>query len=191
MTKNSLKKPKIARKSEEIYRILSPSEYKKLLGGIDKVDQRFRIETMLNTGMRYEELRRFEKKFFNPKTRDITLPASITKTKRGRAVQLTPNFSQKLEIFLSKSDLNFPTRASMNTNLSRWAKNAGLDWSPDPKTFRKTIETWLIFAGYDSFKVAISQGHTQTVQIAHYQNMSSCLKNELKEVKEFTEGWMT
>ncbi len=176
---------------KDIFRILSPSEFKQLLTGIQKVDNRFRVETMLNTGMRYEELKRFEPKFFNPKTRDITLPASVTKTKRGRVVQLTPNYSKTLEIFLSKASLDFPNRSSMNTNLTRWAKNAGLDWSPDCKTFRKTWETWLLFAGYDSLKVAVSQGHTQTIQIAHYQNMSSCLKNELKEVKELTEGWMT
>jgi integrase len=176
--------------NEEIYRIFSPSEYKQLLTGIDKVDNRFRVETMLMTGMRYEELLRFEPKFFKPKTRDITLPASITKTRRGRAVQLTPTFSAKLELFLSKSALNYPNRSTMNANLKRWCKKAGIDWTINCKTFRKTIETWLIFAGFDSMKVAISQGHTQTVQIAHYQNMSSCLKNELKEVKEYTEGWM-
>lgn len=174
---------------QDIYRILSPSEYEQLLSVL-KVENRFKVETMLNTGMRYEELRRFEKKFFNPKTRDITLSASITKTKRGRCVQLTPTYSRMLEVFLSYSDLDFPTRATMNVNLDRWCKKADI-WSVDCKTFRKTIETWLIYAGYDAFKVAISQGHSTTVQIAHYQNMSSCLKNELDKVLKHTEGWMT
>jgi len=177
--------------NEEIYRILSHSEFKQLINGIDKLDNRFRIEMMINTGMRYEELLRFQSKFFNPKTRDITLPASITKTKRGRCVQLTPKFSDKLEMFLSKSDLNFPNRSTMNKNLQRWALKAGLSWIPNIKCFRKTIETWLIFAGFDPFKIAISQGHTTSIQIAHYQNMSSCLKNEAKEIKDFCEGWMT
>lgn len=175
---------------KDIYKILSPSEYEQLLMGIPKVKNRFLVETMLNTGMRYEELRRFEKKFFNPKTRDITLPAAITKTKRGRCVQLTPIYSRMLEVFLSYSNLDFPTRATMNINFDRWCKKAGI-WSVDCKTFRKTIETWLIYAGYDAYKVAISQGHTTTIQIAHYQNMSSCLKNELEQVKKLTEGWMT
>lgn len=174
---------------KDIYKILSPSEYEQLLLGIPKVENRFLVETMLNTGMRYEELRRFKSGFFNSKTRDITLPAAITKTKRGRCVQLTPQYSKMLEVFLSYAKLEFPGRATMNANLDRWSKN--LNWSPDCKTFRKTIETWLIYAGYDAFKVAISQGHTTTIQIAHYQNMSSCLKNEFERVKKFTEGWMT
>lgn len=179
--------PKIHTK--DIFRIFSPSEYKLLLAGIPKVENRFLIEMMLNTGMRYVELQRFESKYFNPKTRDITLPANITKTKRGRCVQLTPNFSRLLEVFISHAKVTYPSRATMNVNLERWS--AELGWAPDCKTFRKTIETWLIYAGYDAFKVAISQGHSTTVQIAHYQNMSSCLKNELAEVKKFTEGWMT
>lgn len=176
---------------EDIYRILSPSEYKLLLNGIPKVENRFLVEMMLNTGMRYEELRKFQSKFFNPKTRDITLPSNVTKMKRGRCVQLTPQFSRMLEIFLSHAEIKFCGRATMDKNLERWSKNAGLNWTPKCKTFRKTIETWLIFAGYDAFKVAISQGHTQTVQIVHYQNMSSCLKNEVNEVKKICEGWMT
>ena len=177
--------------NKDIFRIMSPSEIKQWMAGIEKVDNRFRVDTMLNTGMRYEELKKFEPKYFSAKTRCITLPPNVTKTKRGRVVHLTPNYTKTLEIFLSRASLGFPNRSTMNTNLKRWSNKAGLNWSPNCKTFRKTWESWLIFADYDSMKVAVSQGHSQTIQIAHYQNMASCLKNEQKEVKEICDGWMT
>lgn len=51
--------------------------------GIEKTDNRFRIETMLNIGMRYEELRIFEPKYFSPKTRYITLYHKRYKDKKS------------------------------------------------------------------------------------------------------------
>lgn len=186
--------------TDDQYRILAPSGYKALLQTIPRIDKRFLVECMMNTGMRYEELRRFGEnpRWFRPKERTIVLPASSTKTRRGRTVHLTPQFSEKLEIYLSADyrdytgfRLKFPGRANMNKDLSRWAILAEIPYVPVPKTFRKTWETWLIFAGYDSLKVAVSQGHTQTVQIAHYQNLIGSLKNEVDAVKELTRGWMT
>lgn len=193
----------------DIYRILSPSEYKLLLASIPKLENRIRVETMMNTGMRYSELQEFSDHpdWFHPKDRCIVIPgASLkqgkatrsTRSKRNkrkaytrdRTVHLTPVFSERLEMYLSSHKLKFPDRKTMGMNLRRWYPD-GSPWSPLPKTFRKTWETWLIFAGYDSMKVAVSQGHTQTVQIAHYQNLMGCLKNEVETVKELTRGWMT
>lgn len=187
--------------TDDIYRILAPSEYKALLQAIPRLDKRFLVECMMNTGMRYQELIDFGKhpQWFSPKNRCITLPASATKTQRGRTVHLTPQFSEKLELYLSQSELKFPGRANMAKDLKRWWMFSSVNCDPNifcgwyvmPKTFRKTWETWLIFAGYDSLKVAVSQGHTQTVQIQHYQNLIGSLKNEVEHVKELTRGWMT
>jgi integrase len=206
----------------DIYRILTPSEYKALLAAIPKLDNRIRVETMMNTGMRYSELQEFGHNlgWFHPRDRCIVIPGASLKqgknektiidklkgrkTKRklitrDRTVHLTPAFSEKLEMYLSSHKLTFPDRSTMKKNLRRWYLTAysvkeavfALRWYPLPKTFRKTWETWLIFVGYDSLKVAVSQGHTQTVQIAHYQNMMGSLKNEVEAVKELTRGWMT
>lgn len=184
--------------TDDTYRILAPSEYKALLAAIPKIDKRILVETMMNTGMRYEELRAFGEhpEWFSPKNRCITLPASSTKTKRGRVVHLTPQFSEKLELYLASNELKFPGRANMAKDLRRWTNGSmatehQIRWYPAPKTFRKTWETWLIFAGYDSLKVAVSQGHTQTIQIQHYQNLIGSLKNEVEAVKALTAGWMT
>jgi integrase len=72
------------------------------------------------------------------------------------------------------------------------------EWYPTPKTLRKTWESWLLFTKqddgrpkYDSLMIAHSQGHTQTIQLNHYMNMSARLKSEAEAVRRYTEGWGT
>lgn len=181
--------------SDETYQILIPSEYDILYNSIEKPRLQMLLDTLLNTGMRYQELRNFanNKKWFDNKNRAIVLPQSATKTKRGRTIHLTPEFNKNLTLYLSNSNLEVSTRIAMNENLKRWCKplKSKLSFIPTVKTFRKTWESWLLFAEYDSTKVAANQGHTTTIQLNHYLNFSSKLKSEKQLVIDKTKGWMT
>lgn len=189
--------------------ILSPSEYQHLLSGIPKLKGRFQVETMLNTGMRYIELRRFgeNRRYFDPKNRMISLPGASTKTGKSRDVHLTPQFSSRLELFLASSSLDFPTRQVMDANLKRWASvelttkeyfshipedrhYTQIMQPPTVKTFRKTWETWLLATYQDrSLDIWMSQGHTGTVSMNHYYGSVGRLKSEMDAVRECVKGW--
>ncbi len=179
--------------TDSTYQILIPSEYDILSNNIKNIRLRMNIDTLLNTGMRFEELRHLSdnKKLFDSKNRAIVLPSSITKTKRGRTIHLTPEFNKNLMLYLDKGELNTPTRISMNENLKRWSLNLNLSFIPTVKSFRKTWESWLLYADYDPIKVAANQGHTTLIQLNHYLNFSSRLKSEKELVLNKTRGWMT
>jgi integrase len=168
------------------YRILTPSEYEILHERIPKTRLRILVDILMFTGMRYRELEKFSDHltWFDPINRAICLPAQATKTKRERTIHLTPQFTKELNQYLREyKRLEVPAIQTMQVSLARWKT-----WAT-PKTFRKSWESWLLFAGYDSMKVALSQGHTQTIQLNHYANMSARLKSESEGVKKYTEGW--
>lgn len=183
----------------ETYKILIPSEYQALLDMIEKERLRIVIETLMNTGMRYSELSYFARhlnKTFDSKNNAISLPVEATKTKRERVVHLTPTFSKRLYQYLREHKvLDVPTRRTMDTNLTRWWYDAGhtmcQGWEPSVKTFRKTWESLLLAAGYQSMQVALSQGHSELISYGHYANLDPRLKSEMEAVRKITEGWGT
>jgi integrase len=194
--------------SDEEYEILIPSEYEMLYNNIllpttskKKSALQITVDTLLNTGMRYEELRKFadnhknestKNQWYDAKNAAIVLPKEATKTKRGRTIHLTPEFNKNLKIYLtSGNELDVPPRSSMNENLRRWSIGLKIDKIPSVKTFRKMWESYLLFAGYDPVRVAANQGHTTTIQLQHYLNFSSKLKSEKEAVMNLTKGWMT
>ena len=68
---------------------------------------------------------------------------------------------------------------------------------PNPKTFRKTWETYLIYAqanrekpGYTAMDVWASQGHTGAISLDHYYQSAGRLKSERDAVLELTKGWL-
>lgn len=168
--------------------ILTPSEYRSLIASIPKLKARFQVETMLNTGMRYIELRRFDEHpgYFDPKNRMISLPGTSTKTGKSRDVHLTPQYSSRLELFLSSQRLDFPARQVMDMNLKRWVPELHCT----VKTFRKTWETWLLATYQDrNLDVWMSQGHTGTVSMNHYYGSVGRIKSEMDAVREYVKGW--
>jgi len=175
---------------DDQYKILIPSEYETLKEAIPKTRLRIVIDTLLFTGMRYEEEKKFSKhiEWFDAINRAITIPAKYTKTKKERVIHLTPAFTKELSQYLREfKTLQVPEIQAMQMNLKRWSKLSGIYCTP--KTFRKTWESWLLFAGYDSMKVALSQGHSQTIQYNHYVNLTARLKSEVDKVKVLTAGW--
>ena len=194
--------------------IFTPSEYTVLLEGIPKsknqVKFKFQLETMLNTGMRYVELQRFDEhsEWFDIKNRLIALPTGSTLKlggEKGRDVHLTPAYTAKLEMYLSLNELKFPSREVMEENLKRWWIRAVEDTNRTvpiifnihvtPKTFRYTLVTWLLAVYGENYMKANdiwkSMGHSGTVSMNHYYAGRARLKSCIDEVKKFVEGWGT
>lgn len=106
--------------ASDLYRILIPSEYQALRDVVPKSKHRILIDTMQNTGMRYEELRDFAEHlgWFDIQNRCIFLPKGFTKTGKARTVHLTPSFTKALSQHLREfKTLDFPLRRVMNGNL--------------------------------------------------------------------------
>lgn len=194
------------KKQEEVmsvnYRILTPSEYEALRDAATSHRFRMILDTLLNTGMRYSEFERFAEDLttFDSKNRAITLPQGYTKTGKERVIHLTPAFATSLSQYLREfKELDIPQRQTMDANLRRWWNNGYLPdnvigpirWNPTVKTFRKTWESWLLAAGYQSMPVALSQGHSELISFGHYANLDPRLKSEMDKVRKYTEGWGT
>lgn len=190
MTENNQKDKEILAKSEkDEYKILIPSEYMALREAIPKTRLRMVIDTLLATGMRYAELERFAAHliWFDEKNRAISLPGKASKTGKTRTIHLTPSFSKDLALYLREyKTLEVPNIRSMQDNLKRWSP-----FAISPKIFRKTWESWLLAAGYQSMPIALSQGHSELISYGHYANLDPRLKSEMEQVRKFTEGWGT
>lgn len=198
---------------DDLYRILIPSEFQSMKNAplaphykISSQQRNIWLDTLLFTGMRYKELLWLDGHWsqFDSKNNAITLPAAHTKTNMDRIVHLTPAFSQRLQAYLREFKiLALPNRDSMNDNLRRWwfsqpfawadgiSFKAKDTWYPTPKTFRKSWESWLLFADYPLIKVAKSQGHTVAIAEHYYASLPPTLKSEAEQVRQMTAGWMT
>lgn len=175
-------------------RILRPVEYKQLLTGCPKTELKTALQALMYTGMRYIEMKRFQK---YPSWYDgvqfIHLPKeSVHKQKRTqmeRCVRLSPPGRIIIEYFIN-SKYKLPTYQTWQENLQTWAKRAGL--TPDglcSKTTRKTMESWLTFYyPQRGLEIALSQGHTTVTSLRHYLNMPFTEIDRL-QMKEYVEGW--
>lgn len=193
---------------DDLYRILTPSEFQAMKDAplvqgyrIGTQQRNMWLDVLMFTGMRYQELmwcENFGWKNVDNKNNAITLPKAFTKTNMDRTVHLTPAFSKSLASYLREfKTLCLPSRDAMNDRLKGWWLNAMIEppypvlWYPTPKTFRKSWESWLLFADYPLIKVARSQGHTVAVCEHYYASLPPTLKSEVDAVKKLTGGWMT
>lgn len=184
---------------KEKVRIFRPDEYTLLRSPL-KLNQQTWLDAMLNTGMRYEELKEFQK---NPKWFDgdfINLPEGAEKkgrkvgkrknrTRPERSIRLTPQGKTIIKYFLR--DKKVPTRTGMNANLKRWCVKAELDpKGVSIKTFRKTWESWLVFYYPVHFQlICLSQGHTPSTSSMYYLNMPFT-DSDKEGMKSWVEGWV-
>ena len=192
-------------------RILRPHETSALIENIPKKEYRAVFRALLFSGMRYIELKRFQK---HPSWFDgewIHLPEESVhkhlRTQLERTVRLTPVGRLAIENF-SEIKLQMPTYVSWNMNLKCWGYHAGLSQSEKThkkkntisapfykcpglsvKTTRKTYESWLMFYYPERrFEIALSQGHTTTTSLQHYLGMPFN-EHDRMDMKEFVEGW--
>lgn len=189
-------------------RILRPSECKKILDQIPKLEHETQFKMLLYSGMRYIEAKRLydhEKKcpknerWFDRESGFIKLGKMAVKkekvVQKERWVRLNMAGKTVVPYFLNLPK-NLPSNVTWRENLRRWARQVGLDpIGLCPKTTRKTWESWLIYHYMSSsdnpitVMVAQSQGHTKLVQLEHYLNMPFT-QDDKAGMKEFCEGWV-
>ncbi len=181
----------------EDVRILRPDEYELLKAGIPKLKYKTTFEAALFTGMRYVELKRFQKhpEWVDEQERRIYLPKKAQKkhkqTVKERIIRLTPLGLQTVLYFL-ESDVKLPKHYSgWRENLRRWAVNVNLN--PEglgPKTTRKTWESWL-FHTYPERQLEIlqNQGHNLLTAFNHYANVAFTDIHRVG-IKKYVDGWL-
>jgi len=173
-------------------RILRPSEFRLIVDQI-KPDYQIMFKTLLLTGMRFVEAKRFQN---HPEWFDgdfINLPSSAMLKKKAkmseRSIRLNNLGRTLIPIFLNlQRDL--PTRVSWREDLRRWAINVGLE--PDglsAKTTRKTWESWLMFYYPERrLEIVLNQGHTDVTSIKHYLNLAFTNEDKVA-MGEYVSGW--
>ena len=176
-------------------RILRPAEYKQLLNGCSKPDMRTMLQALLYTGMRYIEMKRFQKytSWFDGNG-FIHLPREAVlkkaRTQMERFVRLNPQGKLIIEYFVQMKR-PLPSYQSWSENMKCWARRGGLsETGLGSKTMRKTWESWIMFYyPKHSMDVALSQGHNTVTSLRHYLNMPFTDMDRV-EMKEFVEGWI-
>lgn len=175
-------------------RILTPREFKKLLGAIPKAHHKGLVKSLLFTGMRYEEMKRF---IDNPQwlmqEAFIHLPkgASLKKRckQRERYVRLSPLGKEVITNLLNNGN-RLPSRQSLTQSLKRWSIDAGIgDTGICVKCFRKTWESWLIFSYPERIlEILLSQGHSEAIALKHYLGLPFSDSDKL-DMSQFVIGW--
>jgi integrase len=56
--------------------------------------------------------------------------------------------------------------------ISRWSERAGIVPKVNPKTPRKTIESWMLKAGIPEIEIYSRTGHDPLTFLMHYQSLS-------------------
>ena len=180
-------------------RTLTPQDFDKLREQAPTYEEKFLLDLMLNTGMRYIELQRFIKsikskdkdEWFDDKRKMITLPSNATKTYVSRNVLLTPEFTNVIKRELEREqEIPIISYQTLDNRLKKWAIKADID-KPHiiaVKTFRKTWESWLVTANKSVLKILPSLGHTSTVALNHYLT-SGFTDEEKAEMIKRTAGW--
>lgn len=193
-------------------RILRPGECKQLIDNIPKPEMKALFRGLLFTGMRYIEMKRFQK---HPSWFDgefINLPKESVhkhlRTQLERSVRLNPIGRMAIEHFLNVKK-KLPTYQTWQENLACWAFHAELRDSElvtrkgdgtykykyrchglCSKTTRKTYESWLVYYFPDRItEVVLSQGHNQITSIKHYLNMPFNEHDKI-DMREFVDGWI-
>lgn len=173
-------------------RILRPQEFKMIVDNI-KVDYQIMFKTLLLTGMRYVEARRFQN---HPNWFDgnfVNLPTGAIFKKKvkmsERSIRLNSLGRTLIPIFLNLNH-DLPSRIAWREDLRRWASNVGL--KPDglcAKTTRKTLESWLMFYYPERrLEIVLNQGHTSVTSVEHYLNMPFTNEDKIG-MEEFVAGW--
>ena len=180
-------------------RVLRPSEYVILRSQMND-DQQLILDSLLLTGMRYEELLRFHD---HPEWLDdgaIHLPAEAVlkgrkikdPDERQRWVRLSIRGKAVLE-HLHRVEM--PKRVAFDQMLKRKALKA-VEASPgfnpmkiSAKSMRKTYASWLrSYYPQMSDYIFLSMGHSSRTELRHYLGIPFSDRDKM-EMREWTEGW--
>ena len=180
-------------------RILRPSEYMILRNQLTE-DQQLILDSLLLTGMRYEELLRFHD---HPDWLDdssIHLPAEAVL--KGRAIK-DPDERQRWvrlsirgkAVLPNLHRVSMPKRVAFDQMLKRKGLKA-IETSPEfnptkisAKSMRKTYTSWLrAYYPQMSDYIFLSMGHSNRTELRHYLGIPFSDRDKL-EMREWVEGW--
>ncbi|MFW6145482.1 MAG: site-specific integrase [bacterium] len=176
-------------------RVLRPSEFKKLLSAIPSKKNQLIVQAMLYSGMRFVELKRLMN---NPNwlmsSGFVYLPKEASRKARRKQVERWVRLNKKgyrVIRQLLRSKYRLATRQSYNEMLKLWAKKAGIGATGMcVKTFRKTLESWLVSAYPERIlEITLSQGHNELTSVRHYLNMPFD-ENDKKSILKFLNKWI-
>lgn len=197
-------------------RVLTPSDYEKLISVISKDSLKKLVRVLLYTGMRYQEVLRLKKDpgMFDPERKTIKVKSGKKEaSERERYVHLTPEGVRAVSDFLNDTRVTYPDASNLTHNLMSWAvmadlkpsreltgriytagKNEGRDrkniWGLSVKSFRKAWESWLTVTYQDRIDlITLSQGHLTSTSLKHYLGISFS-DQEKDQIRSYTAGWM-
>jgi integrase len=181
-------------------RILRPSEYTILRNQLNE-DKQLILDSLLLTGMRYEELLRFHD---HPDWLDdgsIHLPAEAVL--KGRAIK-DPYERQRWvrlsirgkAVLAHLHRVAMPGRVAFDQMLKRKGLKA-IEASPrfnpskiSAKSMRKTYTSWLrAYYPHMSDYIFLSMGHSSRTELRHYLGIPFTDRDK-QEMKEWVEGWI-
>jgi integrase len=181
-------------------RILRPYEYLILRNQLNE-DQQLILDSLLLTGMRYEELLRFHD---HPDWLDdgsIHLPAEAVL--KGRAIK-DPDERQRWvrlsirgkAVLPHLQRVAMPGRVAFDQMLKRKGLKA-IEASPgfnpskiSAKSMRKTYTSWLrAYYPHMSDYIFLSMGHSSRTELRHYLGIPFTERDK-QEMKEWVEGWI-
>jgi len=175
-------------------RILRPKEFEALLVGCPKIEYKTMLQALMYTGMRYIEMKRFQKhpEWFDGDFVHLSEEASKKKkrTQKERWVRLN-NQGKIIIQFFVKLEKSLPTYQSWIENLRCWASRVNLDPKGiNVKTTRKTWESWLMFNHPTQIAlITLSQGHTALTSLQYYVNMPFTEADSIG-IRNYVQGWI-
>ena len=171
--------------------ILRPSDFKRLIEVIPKVDHKDKFEALLYTGCRYSELQWLYKHPTSFQGNTILMPSMKPEARhKERYIRLNNNGKRAVTYFL-RSKRNLPAHPGWDENLIRWCKKANIDSKGICcKTTRRTWESWLATMYPNNFQhIFLSQGHTDKISLEYYM-MLPFNDEDKEDMKFYTDGWI-
>jgi integrase len=173
-------------------RVLTVEEYDRFVQAIpNKLRPIFEVNTI--TGLRYIEIQRLHANpgWYYQDKNQIILPKEAQKKVKQKAPKRTVDKLPATFPYLFKAFLDGrkpPARSSWWDDLSRWSERAGIEPKVNPKTPRKTIESWMLKAGIPEIEIYSRQGHDPITSLRHYQSLSFT-DYELRDIEKRLTEW--
>jgi site-specific recombinase XerC len=173
-------------------KVLTPEEYDMFLQSMPEAKRViFEINTI--TGLRYIELQRLHENpsWYNQKRNQIILPREAQRKVKQKLVKRTIDKLPSTFSYIFRQFTNGrkpPERTSWNRDLARWSVKAGINPKVNPKTPRKSIESWMLKCGIPEIEIYSRQGHDPITSLRHYQSLSFT-DYELRDIKKRLTEW--
>jgi site-specific recombinase XerC len=157
-------------------KVLTVAEYDKFVNFIPiKFRPIFEVNTI--TGLRYVELQRLHDhdEWYYTERNQIILPKEAQRKVKQKLVKRTIDKLPATFPYIFKAFVEGrrpPERTTWFENLERWSHKAGISPKVNPKTPRKTIESWMLKTGIPEIEIYSRQGHDPITSLRHYQSLS-------------------